>query len=626
VSTELKPLLAKLEEPRERLQTLRELEQCLRTEKSLTAFLTLAGALGELDLSDVPAKPLRLFILRSTTLEQVVPVLQAKAFLLGIRLQTAMGGFNQYQQEVLDPSSALYSHAPQVIILAVRLADLAPELVSDYAVLTRDQAAAAADGVLQIMGDLVRTLRSRTKATILVQNFEVPAFAAYGVFDAQQPGGQGDVIRDLNRSLAGLCRETAGTYVVDYEGLTGRVGKLAWVDPRLQMVAGISVNPQLLPALADEYLRFLIPVAGLTRKCLVLDMDNTLWGGIIGEDGMGGVALGADYPGNAYVAFQRVVLNLYRRGVILALCSKNNLADALEVLETHPHSVLRKEHFAAMRINWVDKASNIRGLARELNIGLDSLVFLDDNPAEIAQVTQDVPEVLTYQLPREEPERYAGFLESLPVFEMLSLTDEDRRRGEEYRQQSLRRELEENCTSLDEYYARLQMRARVSPATDELIPRIAQLTQKTNQFNLTTRRYTEQEVRANIASGAWHVYALELDDRFGKNGWVAVGILHPAEGGEEVFIDTLLMSCRVMSRTVEGTFVSLLASEARRLGFARLVGEYIPTAKNGVVAGMYQSLGFEPGAREGLWVLDLAVRQVEPSPHIEVTWALPATM
>lgn len=619
-----KQLLTKLEQPGERLQTLRELEQSLRAEPSLTAFLSVAGALGDLDLSDLPAKELRLFLLRSATLEQVIPVLQAKAFLLGMRLKTAIGGFNQYQQEVLDPDSALYAHAPNVIILAVRLADLAPELVSDYPALTRDEAAAAAARVLRTMADLIRTMRSRTTATVLVQNFEVPAFPAYGIFDAQMAGGQGEVIRDLNRSLQSICRESAGVYLIDYDGLTGRHGKQPWTDLRLQHMASIAVNPQLLPALADEYLRYLIPAAGLTRKCLVLDMDNTLWGGIIGEDGMHGIALGADYPGNAFVAFQRAVLNLYRRGVILAVCSKNNPTDALEVLEQHPHTVLRKEHFAAMRINWVDKASNIRQLARELNIGLDSLVFLDDNPAEVAQVTQELPEVLAYRLPKEEPERYAEFLAGLPLFDVLTLTDEDRRRGEEYRQQSLRRELEESCTSLDDYYARLEMVARVSPAAEEIIPRIAQLTQKTNQFNLTTRRYTEQEIRANVAAGAWHVYALELDDRFGKNGWVAVGILRPAPGGEEVWIDTLLMSCRVMSRTVERTFVALLSDEARRLGCRRLMGEYIPTAKNPMVAGLYPSLGFEPGAREGVWVLDLQRQRVEPSPHIQVAWAVPA--
>jgi FkbH-like protein len=616
-------LMENLKRPRERLATLRELEQVLRMEPSLTRFLTLAGALGNEDLSDIKAKPLRLFILRSATLEQVIPVLRARAALHGIDLRAAIGEFNQYHQEVLDPASVLYRHEPNVVILAVELADLAPELVHDYPALTPEAAQAAASRVLTTMDDVLRTLRRQTDASILVHNFETPVVAANGILDAQQPEGQAEMVRQLNRELAGLCRSLTGVYAVDYDGLVSRYGKLNWLDARLRHLAGISVNPQLLPRLADEHLRYLINLAGLTRKCLVLDMDNTLWGGVIGDDGLHGIQLGPDYPGNAFLAFHQAVLNLHRRGIILALCSKNNPENALEVLDKHPHTLLRREHFAAMQINWTDKATNVRQIASDLNIGLDSIVFLDDNPAEVAQVQEALPDVLAYRLPRE-PEHYAGFLQGLPVFDVLKLTDEDRARGEQYRQQSLRRSLEESCQSLEEFYTRLNMTATFSAATDGLIPRVAQLTQKTNQFNLTTRRYTEQELRANLASGAWHAYALDLDDRFGKNGWIAVGILR-AETDEEMWIDTLLMSCRVMSRTVEQTFVCHLATEARKRGFRRLVGEYLPTAKNTMVAGLYDTLGFRAaeGADAGrLWSLDLAHMELQPSPYIRVELAV----
>jgi FkbH-like protein len=304
--------------------------------------------------------------------------------------------------------------------------------------------------------------------------------------------------------------------------------------------------------------------------------------------------------------------------VILALCSKNNPEDALEVLDRHPHMLLRREHFAAMRINWQEKALNLQEIARELNIGLDSLVFLDDNPVEVARVRRQVPEVLAYQLPRA-PERYAAFLAGLPVFEVLSLTEEDRRRGEEYRQQAQRRHLESSCTSLEEFYRKLEMRANIAPATPATLPRIAQLTQKTNQFNLTTRRYTEAEIAARLAAGEWQVYTLELEDRFGKSGLVAVGILRPE--GDAMWIDTFLMSCRVMSRTVEQTFLHHLATVAARQGYRRLIGEYIRTAKNNVVADFYPSQGFTPvrvSQTGSVWALPLHGLTLRPSPYIDV--------
>ncbi|NPV81332.1 MAG: HAD-IIIC family phosphatase [Firmicutes bacterium] len=584
-----KDLICELGRTSKPLSLLRELEWSLMHDGNISDYLAADNLLDHADLSGLPLKPIRIYFLRSATIEQLIPILRVKCLLAGINAEIGMGPYGQYQQEILDPNSQLYHFLPDVVILAVRLVDVAPALFYDYTALSSQQIANLNTQVLSTFQMLLSQLRKRLNATILVHNFETPAIPSYGIFDYQDTGGQIRAIRDLNDSLREICRSFPGVYVFGYDELSSRYGKLNWIDSRMWHMARIPVNPHQLSHLADEYLRYLIHLTGLTRKCLILDMDGTLWGGIIGEDGIGGIKLGNTYPGSAYVDFQHAVLNLYRRGIILGICSKNEPDIALEVLDSHPDMVLRREHFASMRINWRDKATNIQEIVQELNIGMDSVVFLDDNPVEVARVRDALPEVLAYQMPAQ-PENFVAFLQSLPVFDTLTITADDRRRGEEYRQQAARRVLQSESASLEDFYRRLEMKATIAKANDMTLPRIAQLTQKTNQFNLTTRRYTEQDLRERIASGEWHVYSLELEDRFGENGLVAVGILRA--NGDMIWIDSLLMSCRVMGRTVEQTFVYYLAMEARRLGFDRLMAEYIPTRKNGVVADLYPSLGF----------------------------------
>lgn len=584
-------LIHELSEASQPLLVLRKLEQSLVSGGTTSDYLAADSLLKGADLSRLPLKPIRVYFLRSFTLEQLVPVLRVRALLAGLRAEIAMSPYGQYQQDVLDPNSDLYRFQPNVVVLAVLLGDLAPSLENDFAALTTEQVAEAKEQVLSTFRTLLTHMRARLKATILVHNFATPAVPSYGIFDHQNAGGQIQAIHDLNSSLRALCRSFPGVYVFDYDGLTSMYGKSAWTDSRMWHMARMAVSPHQLPHLAGEYVRYLVNIAGMTRKCLILDLDGTLWGGIVGDDGMGGIKLGTTYPGSAYVDFQRAVLDLYRRGIILAICSKNDPETALEVIDKHPNMVLRREHFASMRINWADKAANIREIVQELNIGIDGVVFLDDNPAEVELVRAALPEVLSYRMPAQ-PEEFVAFLRSLPVFDMLTVTDEDRRRGEEYRQQAARRALRTESATLEDFYRQLEMKARIAEASDLTLPRIAQLTQKTNQFNLTTRRYTEQELRERITASGWHVYSLQLEDRFGDNGLVAVGILRPE--AELMWIDTLLMSCRVMGRTVEQTFVYHLAVEARRLGYKKLMAEYIPTRKNKVVADLFPSLGFNP--------------------------------
>ena len=326
------------------------------------------------------------------------------------------------------------------------------------------------------------------------------------------------------------------------------------------------------------------------KKCLVLDLDNTLWGGIVGEDGLEGIRLGLHYTGKPYYEFQKYILSLYHKGVILAINSKNNEADALEVLRKHKYMVLREEMFAAMRINWQDKATNLRELAAELNIGLDSMVFLDDDAANCELVRQELPEVLTLQMP-DKPEKNVSFFKTLHVFDGLQFTREDRNKNAMYAAQKQRRELEQGALNLEDYIKRLEIKTVYYPMADINIQRMAQLTQKTNQFNLTTKRYVEADLRSLREKG-YELECVEVSDKYGDNGISGVLIYYYDGETETVKVDTMLLSCRVMGRNVENTFLERLESYARKKGARWLEGEYRATAKNKPVADLYERFGF----------------------------------
>lgn len=596
---------------------LAELYWWLNENDSLGAYREFEAALGSDRVRDLPLPAVRIAVLQSSTLQQMEPYLRIRCLALGVRADVRFGEYNQYAQEILDQSSWLYEWRPQVVFLAVHWEDMVPNLVSACLARTHEPSAITAE-VLNTLESLVSALRSRSDAVIILQNFSVPAWPGAGISAAGGGGDEARLIRMLNDSLGSLCEKYSGLYVLDYDRLTARWGKASWLDPRFWYTARMRVNPRHLPRLADEYARFVFAACGLQRKCLVLDLDNTLWGGIVGEDGPEGIRLGDDYPGSAYRDFQSAILNLYHRGIILAVNSKNNPEDALEVLERHPHMILRPHHFASMRINWRDKASNIRDIANELNIGLDSLVFLDDDPVEVALMREQVPEVRSYQVPAE-PWQLPSFIEELPDFEALTITEEDRQRGELYRQQVQRRQLEERSMNLEDFYRQLEMVATIEPVRPSWVPRVSQLTQRTNQFNLTTRRYTEADIQRMLQSDDTRVYALELVDRFGSNGVVGVAILKRRDA--EIWIDTLLLSCRVMSRTVERTFLSYLSQQAIAWGGKKLVGEYLETRKNKVVADLYKRTGFECAACEDgrtVWVYDLAAGPLPPSPYVRL--------
>jgi FkbH-like protein len=540
-------------------------------------------------------------ILRSFTVEPVVPILKAGAYAVGVALETHLGEFNAYAQEILDAGSALYRFQPDVVVLAVQTRDVAPGLW---------RGESAADDVLSRFGDWIGSFRKYSKAALIVHSLEVPAVPRAGVLDAQCEDNAADAIQRTNRGLRALTREHRGVYVLDYDALVARYGRENWSDARKWLTVRLPVASANLPHLAAEWLRFLHPLSGKVAKCLAVDLDNTLWGGIIGEDGMNGIRLGAEYPGAAFQELQHALLDLTRRGILLAVCSKNNPADAMEALSTHPGMLLQPRDFAAMRINWNEKVQNLREIAAELNIGLDSIAFLDDNPVERQQIRDQAPGAIVIRLP-EDPMGYAQAVRDCPWFERLVLSEEDRQRGEYYAAQRGRAELEHSVTSKEEFYRSLEQVAEIAPVNPQSLARVSQLTLKTNQFNLTTRRYTEQQIAEMAASPAWRVWSLRVKDKYADNGLVGVAITRL--DGSVCEIDSFLMSCRVIGRTVESALLAHLASEARARGATVLQGWFLPTKKNVPAQEFYREHGFEvteQNAEGLLWKFDLQKKEI----------------
>lgn len=566
--------------------------------------------------------PCRVAFLRSYTVEPAVPLLRAGAAVGGIDVSVHVGEFNAYTQEVLDPASPVFAFDPQVVVLAVQTRDIAPDLWSRFADMTPADAEQAVRRVVGAYEAWLKALRSRSNAHVIIHGLELPDAPAAGLVDAQDPAGQAACVRRINEQLVALARKHAGVCVLDYDALVSRHGRDAWRDERKWLTMRMPIAAPCLIHLANEWLRFLHPITGRVAKALVLDLDNTLWGGVIGEDGMTGIKIGAEHPGAAYLEFQRAILDLHQRGVILAICSKNNPDDANEVLERHPEMLLRPSHFAAVRINWSDKARNLREIAQELNIGVDALAFFDDNPAERELVRAQLPEIAVLE-PPDDPMGYARALRDWPVFERLTLSAEDRERGKFYAQDRQRNTLQASATSLEEFYRSLEQEAELGTVTPETLARVAQLTQKTNQFNLTTKRYSEQQITELAADPLSRVLWLRVRDRFGDNGIVGVAITRP--DGDAWEIDSLLMSCRVIGRTVETAVLAALIDQARAAGATAVRGWFIATKKNAPAKDFYRAHGFACVADEAgksRWELDLTRQTVETPPWIRVLVSL----
>ena len=550
-------------------------------------------------------KPIKLAVLGSSTTGHLLPAIRVGALRRGLWVTTHEGEYGQYANESRDPSAELRSFRPDAVLFAL---DSAHMLRAIDAGASEGGVAAELDRVLHHLRAQWRSVRGMFDCLVIQQTFLPIFFPVMGSNDHLLPGSKLRALGRLNQEVRALS-SAEGVDLLAVDDWVARFGLPAWHDPMLWHRAKQEISPLASPFYGDLLGRLLAARQGRSAKCLVLDLDNTLWGGVIGDDGVEGIVLGqGSAAGEAFLVLQAYALDQAKRGVLLAVCSKNDEANALAAFDTHPDMLLRRKDIACFVANWDDKASNIRTIAARLNIGVDSLVFVDDNPFERNLVRAALPMVAVPELP-EEPGLMARTLADAGYFEGVALTDEDRERTKQYKANADREALLDDASDLDTYLRGLDMRLIARSFDSVGVTRVTQLINKTNQFNLTTRRYSEGDVRKVMESAdAFGVY-MRLTDRFGDNGIIAIVVCRLHDDGDAA-IDIWLMSCRVLKRQVEEATLNILAEHARSRGARRLIGEYIPTSKNGMVKDLYPSLGFSqlPSSGDGStrWALDLS--------------------
>jgi len=555
----------------------------------------------------------RVALAGSYTTAQFVPLLRLAALRRGLHLELYETGFDLYNQEILDPTSGLYGFSPDYVILAPH------EGAVRFPTFTEDPQAALNDE-LRRWTNLWDAIRNNSSARVVQHNFALRPESALGHIARRARGSREELLHELNSALARAAGDDV--LMVDCDRVAGAFGKDRWFDDRYWHLAKQAVALDALPTLARHTAAVLAAAEGLSSKCIVLDLDNTLWGGVVAEDGLDGIQLGGSPRGEAYLSFQEHLLALRSRGVLLAVASKNNERDAKEPFERHPDMRLTLDDFAVFVANWENKAANLETIASVLGLGLDALVFVDDNRAEREVVRQLLPAVEVVALP-SDPSAYVRALSDSLLFELAALTPEDLGRADHYRARAGAAALRREAGSIEDFYASLEMKAEVAPFDELNLARIAQLVAKTNQFNVTTRRRGLPELRLLMEDDRYVTMYLRLRDQFVDHGLVAVLI---AEASSDVLeIDTWLMSCRVIGRTVENEMLKHLCEVGSRRGCSHLRGTYIPSAKNGVVRDVFERLGFRLTSAEEdrtIWEYDIAQQGIAPSEFIESDAAL----
>jgi len=593
---------------------LNKLKFLLKNNLKYIDYIDIFNKIQNLDNENITFKNMNIAILRSFTCDQLKEILTVELFKENYISNVYISGYNQYVQETLNTESELYKKKQDIVILAVRLEELYPSLFTNFEEL-KPQIEKLSDIIIENYKYIILNLQKNSKASILINNFIIPSDTYSSLCDYMDEFSQMNFIRNLNFKLLKVARKNIGVYIVDVEHLSANVGKKNISDKKMWYVSKNPYKLKFYMELSKEYVKYIKAISGNNKKCVVLDLDNTMWGGIVGENGFNGIKLDDNYPGICYKDFQRELRKLKNRGIILAINSKNNYDDAIKIIKEHPDMILRENDFANIKINWTDKATNIRDIACELNIGIDSMIFIDDNPAECDLVNQAFNGVVETITMPTSPLEYIDILNDLNYFETLNITGEDINKTEMYRAQVKRNLLKEVYIDLDVYYKSLEMVAYIKCVDDFSISRIAQLTQKTNQFNMTTRRYTEEDIKNMINSDNYKMYYMRVTDKFGDNGIVGVCII---KGQLDTWhIDTFLLSCRVMKRNLEDAFMSFVYSKAKNKNIHTIKGEYIWTPKNISVGDYYQTVGFISEGN-GKFSINITENEIKCPSYIEI--------
>ncbi|MGY4537057.1 FkbH-like protein [Mucilaginibacter sp. UYNi724] len=528
--------------------------------------------------------PVKVALLADSASQLMNTAIRGYAIELGLNMEMYEADYNQIEQQVYNPTSELYAFEPAYVIIIRSTEHL---LHSFY---KQDNRAGFAEQIIAKTGDLYSSLSQRLKAQVIINSYIEINDQVFGSYAAKTQTSFLYQLRKINLGIMDLSGENPGIHITDLASIAAFKGYEHSFDTKMYLHANMVFGIDFLPAFAQSICQIIASNFGKSKKCLILDLDNTLWGGIIGDDGLENIQIGSLGMGKAFTELQLWCRELKNRGIILAICSKNTLEVAREPFISHPDMVLKIDDISLFVANWENKVDNIRYIQQVLNIGMDSIVFLDDNPFERDMVKTAIPELTIPTLP-EDPADFMLFLRSLNLFDTASYTQDDKGRNERYRQQALRHNLQSKFTNEAEYLAGLDMDARVNSIDKFTLPRATQLTLRSNQFNLRTIRYSEPDLTAICESEEYLTLTFSLEDKFGDNGLIAVVILKKTDGNT-VFIDTWIMSCRVLNRGMEKFTLNHIVQTVRTNGFSRIIGEYLPSKKNGIVKDHYQTLGF----------------------------------
>ncbi len=529
----------------------------------------------------------RIALLYSSTAEWIKEYLTAGLLSEKLFPQIYTAPYQQVEQEILNMESNFYHFDPEIIFFHLELSSVLPV----------DPAYEKSD-IEKTVGkihSLVHLIQRQTKSLIVIDNFPQPAYLPIRSPRDLKSNTLKEWFNELNGALADEFQSDNSVVICDLDSLAAFHGRERTTSPKLFYLAHIELSESFLPQVSKKYIGYIKALKGMGRKCIVVDLDNTLWGGVIGEDGMEGIRLSQNGDGREFFDFQKLLYNFTQRGILLAINSKNNPDDALKAIREHPSMFLKEDHFSSIKINWNNKVSNFMEIARELKIGLDAMAFLDDDPRERALVRQGLPQVLVPEMPKD-PSEYGRLLSSLNDFEMIHFSDEDTKRTELYLEQREREQFKENFQSLEDFLWNLEIAVRISSVTEKDLPRIAQLMQRTNQFNMTTRRYTVNELK-ELLNSSHHLFTVQVKDRFGDSGTVGSAILE--KQGRSYIIKAFLLSCRILGRGIEDHFMNHLYHAAKAEGADRLVGKLIFTEKNQPARDFYKKYGFTLLKQEG---------------------------
>ena len=567
----------------------------MSSEEKLFTYLNKSKLLSNNDYE----KKIRIAILGGFTLNGLEETIRVKCDEKKIHCTTYVSGYNQYSQEIYNEKSQLYKFSPDVTFLIIDSRDVLGELfMNPYSVSVEERKEFAQNKSNEII-NLVQTFVNKSKSKLILSNFNTPSYSPIGINETRVEFGLHDMIRSLNQIVKTTMSPESEIYIYDLNSFVTKFGENNVFDYKQYFYGDVRISLDYIPYLAEELMGYVKTVLGLNKKCIVLDLDNTLWGGIVGEDGFEGIKLGDGPVGRAYTEFQHNLLALNQRGILLAINSKNNFDEAMQIIKEHPNMVLKEDNFVCVRINWNDKVVNMKEISDELNIGLDSMVFFDDDPVNREYVKSNLPEIQTVDI--SDPSNSSKILKSMSDLQVLKITDEDKTRNKMYLEQRKRTELKTRVGNLEDFLKQMNISVKIKNADNFTIPRISQLTLKTNQFNLTTRRYQEEDIRKFSQDKDKIVECAQVQDKFGDNGITGVYIINK-DNKLQWTIDTFLLSCRVIGRGVEDGILSHILEKARKEGVSKVRGEYNKTKKNKPAENLFPSFGFK---KEGdLWVFD----------------------